>query len=103
MYAVQVENNGQRAFALLDPPTPSVAPAGKVRRMRPSPFNKASGVPELDDESESNEENEEVAPRVAARPARKAAVAAIKYTVDLVSSDEEAESDEDDEFELDSD
>lgn len=104
------QGNAAPPFAELDPPTPSVAPTGKVRRMRPSPFHKASGVAASDSE-DGDDENvpAPVAPRAAAapRPARRAAAAASKYRIaeDSEFSDDGGndEEDEDDEFELDSD
>lgn len=105
------------AFAA-DPPTPSVAPtAGKVRKMRPSPFHKGSGTTKAADSdsdaatsdgADSDAENIAALPTTPAarRPARRAAAAGpSKYTVDLLSSDEEGEgpeSDDDDDFNCDS-
>ncbi|DBB17682.1 TPA: hypothetical protein ACH3X3_002722 [Trebouxia sp. C0006] len=82
--------------------SPVVLPKGKVRRMRPSPFNKASGASKsrlaappaashmasqssrLSD-SEEEDENVEVAPRARAAP-RRAAVASKTY-IDIDESD----------------
>ncbi|KAL3158378.1 hypothetical protein ABBQ38_010617 [Trebouxia sp. C0009 RCD-2024] len=76
--------------------SPMVIPKGKVRRMRPSPFNKASGAsksrlaPDLPAPSkvshsspaDSEDDEDEVAPRARAAP-RRTAVAAKKNYVEI--------------------
>ncbi|CAL5226164.1 g8989 [Coccomyxa viridis] len=95
--------------------SPAVVPKGKVRRMRESPFNKASGLakpqpaksrmapaPASPDRNADSEDEvvdisgkaAAVAP-AAARPARRAAVAAkVTYKEELSSEEEEAENDD---------
>ena len=74
--------------------SPAVAPAGKMRRMRPSPFHKgsASRTAAADKEEEEEEEEEQPA-EPAARPSRRAAANRVVYTLDSDESEEE-ESDE---------
>ncbi|CAL8463907.1 g3442 [Coccomyxa elongata] len=95
--------------------SPMVAPQGKVRRMRPSPFNKASGMakpakpapksrmaPASDDDSDEVVEVAAAPAAAAARPSRRAAAAVKNVYAEELSSDAESDipAEADSDFEL---
>lgn len=87
------------AAAPLDPDSPAVVPSGKVRRIRPSPFHKGSGLAggsKAEDMSEDDDDVVEVVP-AARGGARRGAAAAKKPVYVEEDDDDESELDEESE------